>query len=228
MHNYFKALLQVAVILTVGIGSIWLASLLIEKEEKPEEIAQEIIKQVILKRPNCPDVSTSFMELKDKGQIVTLTKDLNSYGADGFFINKKFTIVKSTGSGSQVACGYLYIKAHAKDRPLQRQWENPFIRPGQFGGHIVYENAISDKDFEKKSEFLFNLSNIAYKETLDSPETRKADWASLLNVTDKILFEIALNTTDSSGTIDEVSIAYQCWNPETGQTTSDCRLMLQE
>ena len=68
---------------------------------------------------------------------------------------------------------------------------------------------------------LYVGSELKYNNT---SEIEKADWAALFNVTNKIKFEIALNTTDPRGTLDEVSIAYQCWSPETGQITHDCRM----
>ena len=40
-------------------------------------------------------------------------------------------------------------------------------------------------------------------------------------------FEIALNTIDKAGTLDEVSVAYQCWSPENGQITHDCKLSVE-
>jgi len=119
----------------------------------------------------------------------------------------------------------LYVKAHGKDgRDLQVQWEHPYVKPGQFGGHIETKNSITPQIDGGSSEFLFNLSKIYYKLSNPDIEIRQADWAALLNVSDRIQFEVALNTIDKSGTLEEVSIAYQCWSPETGQITHDCRL----
>ncbi len=227
MKSYFKATLQVLIILAIGFGFVWLTSLF-NKQKPSEEIAKEVVKEVILKRPSCPNTSESFTQLKDLGQIVVLAKNLNSYGKDGVFVNEKFTVVKSIGSGSQIACGYLYVKAHAGKRPLQEKWEHPYIKSGEFGGHLVIDQAILNKEESGATEFLFNLSNINYKEGATvGQEIRKADWAALLNVSDRTQFEIALNTSDETGVIDEVLIAYQCWNPETGQTTHDCQLTVE-
>jgi len=194
-----------------------------QNKDKQDAI-KEVVKEVIIKRPTCPDTFASFEELRNTGQIVTLAKNLNSYGQNNQFVNAKYTLVKSVGTGSQIACGYLYVKAHVDGRPLQLQWEHPYVKPGQFGGHIITDNAISNKEVSSTTELLFNLSNINYRVDVNTSETNKADWAALFNVTDRISFEVALNTTSSSGMIDEVSVAYQCWSPETGQVTHDCRL----
>ena len=191
--------------------------------ETRQEIIKEVVREVILKRPTCPDTSESFAGLPK----VILASNLNSYGDKGLFVNKKVLVVKSIGSGSQVACGYLYVKAHAGNRPLQLKWEHPYIKSSQFGGHIITDNAILNREVEKKTEFLFNLSKINYRVENNSLEVRKADWVALLNVSDRVELEIALNTADKTGVLDEVSIAYQCWSPETGQPTTDCQLTVE-
>ena len=193
-----------------------------------EQIVKEVVKEVILKKPSCTDTTESFSALKNSGQIVTLVKNLNTYGENGAFVNSKFTIVKSTGSGSQIACGYLYVKGHGENgRPLQVQWEHPYVKPGQFGGHIETKNSVIPQTDGKTNEFLFNLSKIDYKLSNSDTEIRRADWAALLNVSDRIQFEVSLNTIDKAGILEEVSIAYQCWSPETGQITQDCRLSIE-
>ena len=75
---------------------------------------------------------------------------------------------------------------------------------------------------------MFNLKNIEYRLTKDSDEKRSADWASLLNVSNVIEFEIALNTLFPEGRVDNVTLAYQCWSPETGKVTDDCELRVQK
>lgn len=229
MKSYLEAGLQLFAILAIGIAAVWVSSFFTNEksQEVKEEIVKEVVKEVILKRPSCPDTTDSFGTLRDSGQVVSLVKGLNSYGENGDFVNKKFVITKSTGSGSQIACGYLYVKAHAKGRQLQLRWEHPYIKPGQFGGHLETDNSIISSTNESHTELLYNLSKILYWTGDGDTEKRSADWAALLNVTDRIQFEIALNTTDKTGVIDEVSIVYQCWSPETGQITHDCKLAVE-
>ena len=228
--KYITIGIQLLFIFGLGVGAIWVTSLFnkeIPREEIVKEVVREVVKEIIVRRPSCPDTTEVFNALKDSGQIVTLAQNWNTYGENGAFVNPKVTIVKSTGSGSQIACGFLYVKAHgANKRPLQIQWEHPYINPGQFGGHIEVKNSIIPVN-EKASEFLFNLSKISYKQTNADKEVREADWAALFNVSDRIQFEIALNTIDKAGTLDEVSVAYQCWSPENGQITHDCKLSVE-
>lgn len=221
--RYIQVGIQVLIILAIGVGFVLFSSSF-NKEKPPEEIVDEIIKEVVRHRPTCPNTSDYFTELKNAGQVVVLAKDFNSYGADGLFANVKRTIIKSTGSGSQIACGYLFVGAKVAGRPLQQEWEHPYVKPGQFGGHLILDNAIVNSEKDGATELLFNLSNIVYTEELSS-DMRKADWTALLNVSDRTIFDIALSTTDPGGVINEVSIAYQCWSPETGQITHDCRLI---
>src|SRR3989344_3736586 len=170
------------------------------------------------------------------GILLVVLLTAGYFVADQFAFNKESAVreqivkevVKSTGSGSQIACGYLYVKGHGENsRPLQVQWEHHYVKPGQFGGHIETKNSIIPQTDGKTNEFLFNLSKIDYKLSNSDTEIRRADWAALLNVSDRIQFEVSLNTIDKAGILEEVSIAYQCWSPETGQITQDCRLSIE-
>ena len=231
MNKYLKIAIQVGSVLLIGVLSIWLTSFVsnrFSKDEKTkEEIIKEVVKEIIIRRPTCASTLESFAELKKSGQTVTVVNDLSSYAESGMFVKSKTVAVKTGGTGSQVACGYLFVRAHTNIGALQEKWEHPYIRPGEFGGHIVVSNSISDNVVDKESQILFNLSDISYRDTLASTETRKADWAALLNVTDRIRFDIALNTTNQTGVISEVSIVYKCWNPETGKEIMDCRLTVE-
>ena len=225
--KYITIAVQLFFIFGLGVAAIWVTSFFNEKPTS-EEVIKEIVKEIVLKKPSCPDTFDEFNILRKSGQIVTLARDLNSYGENGHFVNPKITVVKSSGSGSQVACGYLYVKAHGENnRALQTKWEHPYVKPGQFGGHLGTETSIIPFQNERASEFLFNLAKISYKTANVDLIIKKADWAALLNVSDRIEFEIALNTIDKAGVLEEVSIAYQCWSPETGQITHDCRLSVE-
>ncbi len=225
--KYITIAIQLLFIFGLGIAAIWVTSLF-NKEAPSKEVIKEIVKEIVLKKPSCPDTFDEFNKLRESGQIVALAQNLNSYGENGHFVNPKITVVKSSGSGSQVACGYLYVKARGKSgRPLQVKWEHPYVKPGQFGGHLETETSIIPLQNGEAGELLFNLAKINYKTANADITVRKADWAALLNVSDRIEFEIALNTIDKDGVLEEVAIAYQCWSPETGQVTNDCRLSVE-
>ncbi len=226
--NFLKGIGQLILVFLVGYLVIKAAAFL-TGEKSREEIVREIIKEVSLKRPTCPDTSDAYLNLKNSTTSLSLiTASFKSYGApDGSFVGKKEVVVKVGGANSQIACGYLYIKANVGNRPL-REDENIYIKSGQFGGHIVENTAIINQKVENKSELLFNLNNIFYRENRNASEIIKADYAALFNVSNIIKFEIALNTTNPLGKIDEVNIAYKCWNPETGQETQDCQLSIEK
>ena len=159
-----------------------------------------------------------------KNQIVKLIdKKIPAYAANGQFVNPTIVVAKRGGVGSEVACGYLYIKAGTESNGPLRSWENVYINPHPFGGHIADNKSISSKHESLFTELLFSLDNISYRANKDSQEVKSANWAALMNVSDIIEFNISLNTEDRSGFIEEISIGYRCFNPETGKETHDCR-----
>jgi hypothetical protein len=234
MNVKIKALIQILIILAIGLAAMWFSSLFTKETptdsaEIAKEVVKEVVKEIVLKKPSCPNTTEAFETLKNNGQTVTLAKDRNTYGdGNGAFVNPKITVVKSTGSGSQIACGYLYVQAQGSNgRLLQVEWEHPYVKPGQFGGHIQTSNSIIPMIDGETNKFLFNLSNINYRLKNSDTEVLHADWAALLNVSNRIQFDLSLNTADKGGRLDEVSIVYQCWSPETGQITHDCRLSVE-
>ena len=174
----------------------------------------------------CPKDIGAFEELRKKeGQTVDLiTEPTRMFATNGKFINPQVVITKNETKDSKVACGYLFIKAHTDNGSLQ-DWENLYINPDNFGGHIDKSNQFGIGDGNNFSEYLFSLSEMRYwKSRNTSGDIRSADWSALLNVYEKVTFEIALNSQDRSGTIDKMSIAYKCWNPSTGEENSGCKL----
>ena len=226
MNTYLKAFLQIALVIGVGFSTIWLTSVLVR--QKNIQTINEVVQQVIVKRPTCPDTSNDFSKLVADGQVITLSDNLNSYGLNGFFINDEVTVVKRTGANSEIACGYLYAEVSVGGKPMQEQWENLYISPAEFGGHIIDSNAILNKSDETKTTLLFDLSKMNYRIGLSrSGEIKTADWASLLNVSNQVSFRIALNTMNPAGKIKTLRLAYRCWNPDSGKETNDCQLSIQ-
>lgn len=226
--KFLKIFSQLALIFGIGILAIWITSFFGENNTT-EDIAKEVAKEIVAKKPSCPNTREAYRNLKDSEQSIILIENLNTFGEEGSFVNSKIVIVNSSGVGSEVACGYLFIEVEGENgRPLQTEWENPFVKPGQFGGHLVTENSIIPRIDNESNQFLFNLAKMQYRISRVSEEIRTADWAALLNVSDHIEFEIALNTIDSEAIIKEVSIVYQCWSPETGEITKDCNLSVKK
>lgn len=48
------------------------------------------------------------------------------------------------------------------------------------------------------------------------------------NVSSQLTFSIDLNSNDKTGFIDEVSIAYKCWDPNTGLENTGCQLAVKK
>ena len=174
----------------------------------------------------CPKDVSAFEDLRKRGgQIVDLiAESTRMFAANGRFVNPQVIVTKNETKDSKVACGYLYVKVHTDSGSL-RDWENLYINPDNFGGHIDKSNQFGIGDGNNFSEYLFSLSDMKYWKTRNTRgDIRSADWSALLNVYEKVTFEIALNSQDRSGTIDKMSIAYKCWNPSTGEENSGCKL----
>lgn len=177
----------------------------------------------------CPANSQSYKSLiEDNGQVAKLIGNKKvMFASNGRFINSQKVITKNETKKSKVACGYLLVRAGTELNGFLQSWENVYINPDSFGGHINKENQIGVGDARGFSEYIFSLSDIQYWKTRANRwrgSLSSADWASLLNVSEEVTFVIALNTEDRSGFIDEISIAYKCWDPTTGEENKECKL----
>lgn len=158
---------------------------------------------------------------------VSLISDASTYGKEDGSFAKHIISLRRKGLKSQIACGYLFYRVSVGNRSIQQEYENLYMRSvnSQFGGHILpnAEDTIRNENLSNKTEILIPLETISY-DGKERKDIHKADWASLLNVSDQIDFELALNTTNKLGRIDSVEIAYKCWNQKTGEETKDCEL----
>ena len=173
MNKHIQVIIQVSIILAIGVGFVWLTSSF-SKPKPQEEIIKEVVEEIIRKKPTCPNTFDYFNELKNTGQIVELVKDFDSYGVDGRFTNVRHTIVKSSSSGSQIACGYLFIRAQSGGQPLQQEWQHPYIRPGQFGGHLSLKDTMEKEKLEEKEFGLITTEGkeiiVSYKIDIDGDD----------------------------------------------------------
>jgi hypothetical protein len=103
-------------------------------------------------------------------------------------------------------------------------WEDVVIYLDDYGGHIVPDNAVWVNNGALSSQYLYSLDKIKYWDTHFRNNITSVDWASLLNVSDTVKFTITLNTENRTGFIDNISIAYKCWNPTTGEENKDCSI----
>ncbi len=180
----------------------------------------------------CPADSQSYNSLTESdGKIVKLIDGRKSmFASGGRFINLQKVVTKNETKKSKVACGYLLVRVGTDHGALEK-WENVYINPNNFGGHIKSENQIGTGDGREFSEYIFPLNEIQYWKTRADRwrgSLLSADWSSLLNVSEEVIFEIALNSENRSGFIDEISIAYKCWDPTTGEENKECKLEMMD
>lgn len=179
------------------------------------------------KTVSCLPDSFSYQSLiqNNPEQVVGLINDYTPMSAkNGQFVNSEVIITKTETTTSKVACGYIFIQAGTETNGSLQSWENVYLNPNMFGGHIDPESAIVRNEGDAYSEYIYSLSEIKYWKTRNDRSVLSADWSYLLNVSPEISFEIGLNTEDTTGFIENISIAYKCWDPKTGYENNDCKL----
>ena len=144
MNNFVKALIFVA----AAIGGIIASTLIANRFKEPVPV--EIVPnnenvQVVL----CPKDFSGYGALPKDQVVQLIDKKTRAYAANGRFVNPTIIIAKRGGLGSEVACGYLYIKTGTESVGPLRDWENIYINPNPYGGHIIKDKSISSKDGEK-------------------------------------------------------------------------------
>lgn len=220
MNDFIKAILFVV----VAVFGIIASTLISNQFKKPVEISPTSI----IKFVTCPKDFEGYKNIPQKQIVKLIDKRVPTFAADGKFINPTIVVTKKGGSGSEVACGYLHIKAGTNSNGLLQDWENVYINPYPYGGHITTDKSISVKEDDNLTEMLFSLNDISYRVNKESKEIKTANWTALMNVSNVIEFNISLNTENKTGFIDGISIAYRCFNPETGKETNDCKFEITE
>jgi len=221
-----KAIIQTITIFIVGAIIIVFTGWLVNNFQEPKIIEKEKTIEKILSIPECSLGFDSYKSLIDNNQSLLVLKDVYSYALGGRFIKSHSVTVNRTG---EIACGFLYIRAKTSIGALDESYDSVYVNPHDFGGHLIRSRSIpipnQDSDI---TEILLPLDSIPYLSSLPyNPNVEDysiADWVKLLNVTNKVKFNIALSVEDRGGIIEEMRIAYKCWNPETGKETHDCQL----
>lgn len=228
---------QLAIVVVVGIVFIITATFLVKlitpkeiEEDEVKDIVKDIIKEkeILISQPKCEQNVNSYEDLLEKRQFVKIADEKVSYAENGKFVGSIQSVVTRTGNG-EVGCGYLYIKVSKNSKPINKEWDSIYINPHDFGGHLLREKSILHKNEEKYTEVLFSLDSISYLSGLynhNAQNYKIADWVKLLNVNNYVQFNIGLSVEDYSGYINEIIIAYKCWNPETGEESQNCQLSL--
>lgn len=222
MKEFFKALGYFAAALIFVLSAVFLSSKINPGKSENKKTDRTFVV--------CPENFNSYSELikNPENVAVLIGKKTTMYAENGQF-NSKFIITKIETESSKVACGYLFVSAGTESNGALQNWENLYVNPNNFGGHINSSNNIGPGD-GSTSQYLFPLSKMNYWKTrADRAQNNllSADWGVLLNVSEKITFEIGLNTNDKTGFIDKFLIAYKCWNPETGEENNECEIVVE-
>jgi hypothetical protein len=226
--NDFWGSVLLIVLFVLGVLIVWN----ITREKESETPTDSTKKQVVYKYKSvtCPKDVEAYNALRENSnQIATLVEKENMFAKHGRFINLKVILTKNETRHSKIACGYLFVRAGTKEYGSLQEWENLFINPKDHGGHIDVRNDFMNSEHEDFSEYLFLLDDIRYWE--NRAERAKgnllvSDWASLLNASETVPFHIAYNSEVPSGFIDELSIIYKCWDPQTGEENNECKLIV--
>lgn len=241
MKNFFKpnsigdylGALFLFIVFFAGITIFWKTVIIPEKTKEPEvrEVVERVVeeREIVLRAPKCERSFAEYEKLVQDGQSVLVLADTKSYAVAGDLLSKR-KIVRRSG---ELACGYLYARASKGNRPLDEVYDSIYINPQELGGHLIRPRSITlDKKQDSKTEVLLPLSSIPYLPNVPyDPQAQNfdiADWVKLFNAAQKIKVDIGLSTLNASGLIEEVRIAYRCWNPETGKETNDCSLGVEE
>ncbi|HAH04276.1 TPA: hypothetical protein DCL28_01805 [Candidatus Komeilibacteria bacterium] len=205
-----------------------MVNLIREPEIKVSEKIVEVNK--VIRQPDCGNNFNDYQFLVNKGQFLTLVKEKNTYASNGAFINGFNVNINRSGDG-KIACGFLYIKTRINGKGLDENYDSVYINPNGFGGQILRTKSLSiENKEENKTQVLLPLNSISYLPTLpynpNAQDYEISNWVNLLNTGDKVNFQIGLSALDSRGYIDEITLAYKCWDSSTGQETQDCQLSL--
>lgn len=191
----------------------------ISRPKQTIQIPPEIIQPVV----KCTTDPSSF-EGTDKKLGIIANKPSN--GSGGNLRGYKVTLAR-TGLTSDVACGYLMYQVSFGGKPVEQESMALYMRPtgSQLGGHIWPDEnrGAVIKTVENKTQVIMPLDAITYDDTAKYP-IKQANWASLLNVSDHIEFEVALSADVPNGRIDLVQLAYKCKNKDSGKEDDVCLL----
>ena len=136
MKNFSTTLIYLVTGLVFVVGGAWISSKLIQDEDITPP-ARPVV--------TCPsDLHTYKALIENNGKVAKLIDGKKSmFASNGKFINSKKIITKNETKESKVACGYLLIRAGTELNGALQSWENVYINPNNFGGHINSKNHFS-------------------------------------------------------------------------------------
>lgn len=195
-------------------------------------VAQTVSKLFVLP-PDQPSTTTNDVVKcpADYDSFASTTKNLvllenKPSNGNGNLKGYKITL-KRTGLTDDIACGYLMYQISFGGKPIEQDYMALYMRPtsSQFGGHLWPDEnrGAIIKIIDNKTQVIMPLDTITYDDTAKQP-IKQANWASVLNVSDQIEFEIALSADVVNGNLDLVQFSYKCKNKDTGKDDGICSL----
>lgn len=218
--DFLGALLLMALFFA-GIVVFWNTAI------NPKEGSQEPgIKEVVKKPPECLGGFEEYQVLLKNGQSLRLADNVVSYASGGEFIGGDDITVRRNG---EIACGYLYVRVSKSKTPLNEEFDSIYIAPQGLGGHLLRSRSLSVPEVAHATAVLFPLSSVPYLPNApykpDAQSFAITDWVKLFNAAHQIDVQMALSIDNQAGLLEEVRIAYKCWDPNTGNETKGCQLI---
>lgn len=219
--DYLGALFIVAIFFS---GIVIYSKVVIIPANKPVE-------RILVEAPKCDGGYDEYRDLVSKGQSLVLDTNHSTYARDGVLVGMKKVV---TRRGGELACGYLYAQAHKGTSQLEERYDSIYVNPQGLGGHLLRSRSLDlgTSTVLNKTSVLFALQAVPYLPSVpynpDAQNFESTDWIRLINSARKIEYLVGLSTLDSEGKIDEIRVAYKCWDPATGNETTDCQLGLGE
>lgn len=220
MNNFVKSVGVFIIGLLFVVSGAWLSDKV--RKRSTLETPRSIV--------DCPSdfIHYSSLSNNEDRTVKLISKETSMFASGGKFVNPQVVITQNKSDKSEMACGYLFIRTGTKNYGPLQNWEDVYINPTGFGGHVSIDNAISVNEGEEYSEYLIPLERVMYWRTKLRTSKLNANWVALLNVSVEVPFGIGLNTNNQNGFIDEISITYKCWNPTTGEENNNCQLVVKE
>ena len=117
-----------------------------------------------------------------------------------------------------VAKGFLYIVASVDNKFLKDD-SDVYLKIGasvdgkwiESGGHLIESRSLETPHSDDKTEMLFQLSDVKFKESFNDPDINvtSGNWLSIINQPSVKIFT-AFSSTERQGLIHEITIFYEC------------------
>ncbi len=229
--KFIKPVIQFLTIALIGVGIIVATSWITNQFKKPDVIEKVVEKNIGVIKPACDGSYDDYQKLVDAKQVIHLINKTGMFASGGKFMNSKDVKVNRSGEG-ELACGYLHVIAGKDGKSLDEKYDSIYINPQGFGGHVLSKKGAINivNNSTNKTEFLLPLTSIAYLSKIpfdpNSQNYKTANWVNVLNASNQTDFILGLSTLHQEGYIEDVSIAYRCWDPVSGKEIQTCQLGL--